>query len=219
MAEIISLGDCNTLGIGELRGNSYPERLGKALNMKVDNRGFTMSTTREGLRIFRDHSCDRTKIVTIQFGLVDSWKTFRYSPYVLYYPDNLWRKFSRKVVKKYKKICKNAGCNKRLGVKNVVPPEEYIGNINTIIDQAFPAKVFLLDTVPHRDASRNPEIIRYNSLLSEISNMHPNVYRVKLFDIFLNHMDDYYLDDTHISDAGYRFITSRLLEMYKVSAG
>jgi len=31
---------------------------------------------------------DEKKIILVQYGLVKSWKTFKYSPYIFYYPEN-----------------------------------------------------------------------------------------------------------------------------------
>ena len=104
MAKILALGDCNTLGIQHLKDNSYPERFANTIGQTINNCGFTMSTTNEMLHFFRDFKKEDTEIILIQYGLVDSWKTFKYAPYILYYPDNRWRKLLRKIVKKYKKI-------------------------------------------------------------------------------------------------------------------
>lgn len=82
MIKIFSIGDCNTQGINELKFNSYPERLGKRIDAKIFNYGYTMSTTIEGNAFFDRFYEDDMDIVTIQFGLVDSWKTFKYSPYI-----------------------------------------------------------------------------------------------------------------------------------------
>lgn len=79
--KILSIGDCNTEGISNLKHNSYPERIGNSLDLQVINCGYTMTTTREGLRLFNKYYDNDVDIVTIQFGLVDSWKTIKYSPY------------------------------------------------------------------------------------------------------------------------------------------
>jgi lysophospholipase L1-like esterase len=172
-----------------------------------------MSTTREGLRLCHDYFNTETTIVTIQFGLVDSWKTFKYSPYVLYYPDNFMRKLSRKVVKKYKKTCKSIGCNKILGTKNVVGKKEFSKNIQKMIHHASSAKIFLIDTVPNHDTSRNDEIKVYNAILTEISHLYPNVFKVDIYDLFLQNMKYFYLDKTHINDDGYNQIVKRIVEV------
>ncbi len=106
MSNILALGDCNTLGVKYLKENAYPEMFAKALEKTVENCGFTMSTTHEMLYFFENFKEQEKEIVLIQYGLVDSWKTFKYAPYVLYYPDNKIRKIFRKIVKKYKKIAK-----------------------------------------------------------------------------------------------------------------
>ena len=64
-----------------------------------------MSTIREGTKYFRRYVSDETSILCIQYGLVDAWRSFRYAPYVLYYPDNPARRVARKLVKKFKKLC------------------------------------------------------------------------------------------------------------------
>jgi lysophospholipase L1-like esterase len=211
---VLALGDCNILGDIYFKNNSYPERFAKSINANIKNRGYTMSTTRE-MQYFVKENIQDADIVLIQYGLVDSWKTFKYSPYVLYYPDNFFRKYYRKLVKKYKKICKATGLNKLLGVENVVPNEEYKNNIEALILK-YPNKLFILiDTIPNKDISRNEEIVRYNKILEDISDRHKNVLYLKIYDVFLNNFDTYYLDKTHINDNGYEFIVSRLLELYK----
>ena len=129
MSDILALGDCNTLGIKNLKENAYPEMFAKALGKTVYNCGFTMSTTYEMLNFFEDYKEKGKEIILIQYGLVDSWKTFKYAPYVLYYPDNFMRKIFRKIVKKYKKTAKKTGLNRLLGVSNVVDLDTYEKNL------------------------------------------------------------------------------------------
>ena len=74
---ILAVGDCNTLGAGEFRNNGYPERLADLTGATVKNCGFTMSTTREGLHLLGDNLEPGHGCVIIQFGLVDSYATFR----------------------------------------------------------------------------------------------------------------------------------------------
>ena len=216
MANILALGDCNTLGIQHLKGDAYPERFAKALNKSVDNCGFTMSTTNEMLYFLEDFKKDDTEIILIQYGLVDSWKTFKYAPYVLYYPDNSMRKIFRKIVKKYKKIAKTIGLNRLLGVLNVVDIQEYQSHIESLIQRSQDCKIFLISTVPNLDATRNSEIERYNEVLSQLSQTHDHVYYVQVYDDFLAH-PDYYLDKTHMNDTGYDILTQELLSVYNQS--
>src|SRR5476651_508794 len=125
MAKLLALGDCNTLGVAHFTRQTYVERFAKAAGLESVNCGCTMATTREAGRYFADNFDGDCTVVTIQYGLVDSWRTFRYAPYVLYYPDNPLRKLARKLVKKWKSIARHRGWNDRYGVAPVVPPAEY----------------------------------------------------------------------------------------------
>jgi len=216
MSKILALGDCNTLGVQDLEANAYPELVAKTLGETVDNCGFTMSTTNEMLHFFQDFKDKETEIILIQYGLVDSWKTFKYAPYVLYYPDNKIRKIFRKIVKKYKKIAKRIGLNKLVGVSNVVSLEAYKNNIESVIQQSKDCTIFLISTIPNLDTSRNSEIVRYNEVLSQLSEQYTHVYYVDVYNDFLNH-SDYYLDNTHMNEAGYEIITKKILSVYDQS--
>jgi len=213
MSKILALGDCNTLGVKYLKNNAYPERFAKAVNKTVDNCGFAMSTTNEMLHFFQDFKDNETEIILIQYGLVDSWKTFKYAPYVLYYPDNKIRKIFRKIVKKYKKTAKKIGLNRLLGVSNVVALETYKNNIESIIQQSKDCTIFLISTIPNLDTSRNSEIIRYNQVLLQLSKNYPHVHFIDVYNDFVDR-SDYYLDNTHINESGYELITQKILSVY-----
>jgi lysophospholipase L1-like esterase len=216
MAKVLALGDCNTLGVQHLKGDAYPERFATAIEKSVKNCGFTMSTTNEMLHFFEDFKKDETEIIMIQYGLVDSWRTFKYAPYVLYYPDNIIRKIFRKIVKKYKKIAKNIGLNRLLGVSNVVDINTYQNHIESVINRSQDCKIFLISTIPNLDTTRNSEIIRYNEVLSQLSEKYGHVYYVEVYNDFLNH-SEYYLDNTHMNDVGYEVISQKLLSVYKLA--
>jgi lysophospholipase L1-like esterase len=211
MAKVLALGDCNTLGIKHLKGNAYPERFAKEIDATFVNYGFTMSTTNEMLHFFNDFKDKNTEIILIQYGLVDSWKTFKYAPYVLYYPDNKLRKFFRKIVKKYKKIAKSIGFNRLLGVSNVVSLEAYRKNIESVIQRSPECTLFLISTIPHQDTSRNSDIMRYNHILSQLAEQYNHVYYVDVYNDFLLHQE-YYLDRTHMNDTGYKMMTQLLYQ-------
>ena len=213
MSNILALGDCNTLGVKYLKGNAYPEMFASALGKTVKNCGFTMSTTHEMLYFLKDFKEQEKEIILIQYGLVDSWKTFKYAPYVLYYPDNKIRKIFRKIVKKYKKIAKKIGLNKLLGVSNVVALDEYENNIKTVLHKMRKSTVFLIDTIPNLEISRNSEIVRYNHVLSRLSKQYDHVHYVEMYDDFLDR-SEYYLDNTHMNEKGYKRITQKLLSSY-----
>ena len=216
MAKILALGDCNTLGIKHLKGDAYPERFAKALDATFVNCGFTMSTTNEMLHLFQDFKVEDTEIILLQYGLVDSWKTFKYAPYVLYYPDSKVRKIFRKIVKKYKKIAKNIGLNRLLGVSNVVNLEAYRNNIESVIKQSEDCMIFLISTIPNLDTSRNSEIIKYNEILAQLAQKYEHVHYVEVYNDFLNH-SEYYLDRTHMNETGYNMITQAIFSAYQKS--
>lgn len=213
MANILALGDCNTLGVQHLKGDSYPERFARVVNKTVNNYGFTMSTTNEMLHFFQDFKDNETEIILIQYGLVDSWKTFKYAPYVLYYPDNKIRKLLRKIVKKYKKIAKGIGLNRFLDVSNVVDIEVYRNNIESVIQKSKNCMLFLISTIPNLDTSRNSEIMKYNEILSHLSEQYTYVHYIDIYNDFLNR-PEYYLDKTHINETGYEIITQKILLIY-----
>ena len=210
--QILAVGDCNTLGVAGCKNRSYPERLAERLNLRVANHGCTMATTREGVLLLRDGLTENVTHLFIQFGLVDSYKTFTYSPYVLYYPDNIFRKQLRSLVKKYKKICRTWGLNQRFGEKNVVGIDEYEYNMMTMVAMAKQARVYLVETIPHKDLQRNSEIKRYNAVLNGIAGRFPRCKKINLFDHFLLHLDQYYQDDTHSNELGYEYIVNELVQ-------
>ena len=216
MSRILALGDCNTLGIQSLEKNAYPERFSIALDKTVSNCGFTMATTNEMLYFFQDFKEKETEIILIQYGLADSWRTFKYAPYVLYYPDSKIRKLCRKIVKKYKKIAKGIGLNTLLGVSNVVDIVDYRNNVKSVIEQSQDCTVILISTIPNLDTSRNSEIVRYNEVLAQLSEHYEHVYYVDVYEDFLNH-PDYYLDRTHMNEAGYTVMAQKILEVYHQS--
>lgn len=216
METIVAVGDCNTLGARELEYKGYPEKVATALGFQVINRGHTMATTREGLHILREE-VSKADYVFVQFGLVDSYKTFKYSPYVLYYPDNPVRKLLRALTKKYKKVCRNKGLNRKMGEMNVVPIQEYEANIRKMVDLADGCRVILIDTVPNREVERNGEIQRYNKLLTDIAADYSCCSKVDLYQHFINNLDRYYLDNTHCNESGYTLMADKILEKLSVN--
>jgi lysophospholipase L1-like esterase len=199
---LTAIGDCNTLGANLLEGNSYPERIASRIGVEVTNLGHTMATTREGLRLL-DDVLGETDCLLIQFGLADSYTTFRYSPYVLYYPDTILRRPLRSLVKKFKKTCRRSGLSTLLGEKNVVSLEEYEINIRQMIEMSEAKNIFLLETIPHKEVTRNSNIHKYNGVLETIAQDYDVCFKIDLYDIFASELDHYYQDSTHCSDAGY----------------
>jgi len=209
--KILALGDCNTRGIEECYYNAYPEILAKKLDAEIKNLGHTMATTREAIELFNEVKKNAYDIVIISFGLTDSWKTFKYAPYVLYYPDTIFRKILRKFAKKFKKIGKKLNFIKLFGEESVVPEKEYVENIKVIINQLQDTKVFVLDTLPKKEAYRNIAIKEYNSLLNQLDECE-NVTRVHFYDYFDKHRE-LFLDKTHLNTQGYEYISDRIIEL------
>jgi len=208
---LLFLGDCNTLGTPDIEGQAYPEQLAKIADIRTINCGHTMTTVREAQHYYQLHSGPDLDGLVIQYGLVDSWKTFKYSPYVLYYPDHWLRKWGRKLVKKYKKWCKKLGLNGLIGEKNVVSLNEYRQHISRMVEDMAPRPVVLIETIPNKDTSRNDEIRRYNQCLADISKTHSNAHLLPLYEDFACEMQAHYSDPTHLSLTGHQFVSRKLL--------
>lgn len=212
MKGILAVGDCITSGVEHCLGNSYPEQVGRALNVPVKNCGKAMFSTREGLAILRDSYSDEFDCVFIQFGLKDAYTTFKYSPNILYYPENFLRKQIRSIVKKYKKTCRKIGLNELLGEVNVVSEQEYRQNVCVMVERCRGKQVVLPEIIPHQETFRNPAIQRYNKILEHIAHSHDHCLFIRLYDDFFEKMPEYYLDMGHPNEIGYRFISDKILE-------
>jgi lysophospholipase L1-like esterase len=209
--KMVAYGDCNTLGFTSCEGNAWPEQVAREIHAEVKNLGHTMSTTRELLQYARDYPAKHYDIAVIQYGLVDSWMTFRHSPYVLYYPSNPWRKFLRKLVKKIKKYARILRLHDVLGWDNVVPVDEYVRNIEAVVASAPNTRFILLGTAPNHDLPRNPRIETYNAKLAEICARHPNAAFVDPYARLLGDMSTlYFSDGTHLNAQG-QAIVARLV--------
>ncbi len=219
--KILAIGDCNTLGAKELKGNSYPERVADKIGSEVINLGHTMATTREGLGLLRD--CLRqdcmvdADCIFIQFGLADSSKTLRYSPYVLYYPENWCRKVLRALTKKFKKTCRKAGMNVLLGESNTVPIEEYEENLRKMVELSQPRTVFLVDTIPTNNQDRNGELVRYNKVLDKVCGDYETCIKIDLYEIFEKESHQFYMDRIHCSNAGYECIAAKIASRIRLA--
>jgi lysophospholipase L1-like esterase len=211
---ILAIGDCITSGVKHCLGNSYPELVGMALNVPVKNCGKAMFSTREWLAILNDADSDEFDCIFIQFGVKDAYTTFKYSPNILYYPDNFLRKQIRSIVKKYKKKCRKIGLNELLGEVNVVSEQEYRQNVSVMVERCKGKQVVLPEIIPHQDTVRNPAIKRYNKILEHIAQTHALCLFIRLYDDFLEKMPDYYLDKGHPNEFGYSFISDKIVKQF-----
>ena len=211
MNNMLAVGDCIMLGVEECLDNSYPEKIATALGGKVKNCGTPMCTSREGRTLLNDNLSDAYDCIFLQFGLADAYFTFTYAPYVLYYPDNFFRKQVRSIVKKYKKICRKSGLSKRLGESQVVPQDEYRANFLQMIEQCGERTIIIPETIPNQETYRNEALQRYNAELKMIADSKSNCHLISLFDDFLPHFSDFYLDIGHPNAAGYQYIAEKML--------
>ena len=210
MNGILAVGDCIMLGVEHCLQNSYPEKIAARLGVPVLNKGLAMATSREGRHLLshnvsRDYDC-----IFLQFGLADAYFTFKYAPYIPYYPDNFFRKQLRSIVKKYKKTCRKMGLNDRYGQVQVVPVAEYRENFLSMINRCGDRVVILPETIPHHETYRNEAIQRYNRELKTIAEAKSNCHLIALFDDFLPHFSDFYLDQGHPNDKGYDHIADKI---------
>lgn len=209
----VFLGDCNTCGIEALQGACYPQILGERLTVKITNLGLTMATTREALEFSKSHPLQSYDAVFIQYGLVDSWNTIRSAPYVLYYPDTLGRKIARKWVKKWKKYGRKLGLGHVFGLQNQVPISEYRKNLEQLIKRASGTPVYLIETPPNQDTTRNSAIRRYNACLLELSEHYQNVHCVRIYSNLDKRFDTHYHDATHLSIKGHEVVANKILKL------
>lgn len=212
MEGILAVGDCVTLGTGENFGNGYPERVGRLLDTSVANRSKGMCTSREGKALLRNSLSDEYDCIILQFGIADAYTTFKYAPYILYYPDNIFRKTVRNIVKKYKKLCRRHGLHERFGEANVIPEDEYRANFQHMIQMCENRLVILPETIPHLDTFRNPHIKRYNRVLERLALENSQCLFVRFYDVFLSKQSSFYVDKGHPNDPGYEHITHAVIK-------
>lgn len=214
---LVALGDCNTLGIEQTRAVAYPMQLAQQLGVEAVNCGHTMSTVREAREYARRRLDERTRFLTIQYGLVDSWATFRGAPYVLYYPDNSARKLLRKLVKKYKKVGRRLGFHRWFGEQPVVPLPEYEETLREIIalarQRAPDVRVCLIATAPSLETYRNPGIEHYNAALARLA----EELRLPLVDAYTPFLGrpEFFDDPVHLAAAAHTLIAGRCLAALK----
>ncbi|MEB6564831.1 SGNH/GDSL hydrolase family protein [Acinetobacter towneri] len=206
----VALGGCNTKGAINNIGNSYPERIAASKGWEVTNYGYTMSSTREGLQFMKLESVQNADILSIQYGGVDSWLTFKGSPFVLYYPNSGWRKYARKIVKKLKKYARKIHWHKLVGEINVVPIEEYISNIQAMIAQSNAKYVLLIDTYPNLDKTREPRILKYNQALKDLADGKRVIYIENYLELDKD-ISENFDDSTHLSNQGQQILTELIL--------
>lgn len=208
----VALGDCVTLGMPLQYKQGYPEQVAIAMGWQVTNYGHTMSTTREGLQYFKKPDVQAADILSIQYGIVDSWQTFKGAPFVLYYPDTKWRKFLRKIVKKIKKYGRKLNFHGLFGTRNVVPVEEYIANIQYMIQHSQAKYILLPEIYPNQDLSREPRILAYNQALRQLHDG-KRVFVIHYFDELKLHLNgEYYDDSTHLSGQGHKLVAEKIIQ-------
>ena len=211
---LLALGDCNTLGNERTPSESYPSKLGQRLGVEVVNCGHTMSTVREGYEYAVRQLNESTRYLTIQYGLVDSWTSFRGAPYVLYYPDNPARQLLRKVVKSYKKIGRKLGFRRWFGERPVVTLKEYrqtIGNIIVLARDRCPqVRICLVATAPSLENSRNAAIEQFNAVLQQLTREEGLLY-VDAYAPFAGR-PEFYRDVVHLTGEAHAIIAELCVE-------
>ncbi|MBL3558321.1 MULTISPECIES: SGNH/GDSL hydrolase family protein [Marinobacter] len=208
----IAYGDCNTEGLKDYHEPVWPEMVAEHLGLALTNCGHTMSTTRELLRYAEAFPPRNYKLAFIQYGLVDSWLTFRGAPYVLYYPDSPRRKLARKLVKKLKKWARSFHLQDRWGAVEQVPLEEYLGNIEQVVRSAPDTLFVLVATPPNLDEPRNPLIERYNEGIKYLATQEPNAVSADAYHrLWQRKMSTLMTDGTHLTFEGHRLVAETVI--------
>ncbi|WP_165857674.1 SGNH/GDSL hydrolase family protein [Marinobacter sp. JSM 1782161] len=211
-AGCVAYGDCNTEGVDGYAGALWAGLVADAWGLRLTNCGHTMSTTRELRRYAEFFPPANYSLALIQYGLVDAWLTFRGAPYVLYYPDNPWRRFLRKWVKKIKKRARRFRLHERLGSVEQVPLPEYLAHIRQVVTSAPDTLFVLVATAPNRDESRNPHIRRYNAALETLARELDNAVYADAYEAIWAQRDRTLMaDGTHLTEAGHRLLADRVI--------
>lgn len=210
----IAYGDCNTEGLKDYHEPVWPEMVAEHLDLALTNCGHTMSTTRELLRYAEAFPPRHYQLAFIQYGLVDSWLTFRGAPYVLYYPDNPRRKLARKLVKKLKKWARRFHLQERWGAVEQVPLQEYLGNIERVVRSAPETLFVLVATPPNLDEPRNPRIQRYNQGLQQLAAQESNAVLVDAYQALWQQKSLTLMSDgTHLTFEGHRLMADSVISV------
>lgn len=208
----IAYGDCNTEGLKGYHEPVWAQMVAEYLGLALTNCGHTMSTTRELLHYAEAFPPQGYQLAFIQYGLVDSWLTFRGAPYVLYYPDSPRRKFARKLVKKLKKWARRFQLQERWGAVEQVPLEEYLGNIQKVVRSAPDTFFVLVATPPNLDEPRNPRIERYNQELRQLAGQEPNAVMADACQLLWQGRDNTLMEDgTHLTVEGHRVVAGAVI--------
>lgn len=216
----VAYGDCNTEGLKGEHFPLWPNIVCESMAIELTNCGHTMSTTRELLQYNHSFPASHYAFAFIQYGLVDSWLTFRGAPYVLYYPDYPLRKLARKLVKKLKKLARVWQLQKKLGAVEQVPPSEYRDNICDVIASAEHTRFVLVATPPNLDETRNARIKRYNQVLAQIAEAHEHVLFVDTYDDLWAHRDFAFMGDgTHLTVVGHERVAEKVRKAIKDAWG
>ena len=216
MNRAIAYGDCNTEGLKGECFPLWPQIVCESEALELTNCGHTMSTTRELLEYNRAFPASQYAVAFVQYGLVDSWLTFRGAPYVLYYPDFPLRKLARKLVKKLKKLARVWQLQKRLGAVEQVPLSEYTDNLHKVIASAPQTRFVLVATAPNLDEPRNPRIKIYNEALARIAETYDHVMYVDIYEDIWRHRDLTLMEDgTHLTAMGHERIAAKIISVLK----
>jgi lysophospholipase L1-like esterase len=210
---LLALGDCNTEGLADHQGDAFPVAVAAELGVPLVNCGHTMSTVREGWEYARRRLTPDTRYLLVQYGLVDSWLTFRGAPYVLYYPDSPLRGVLRKLVKKYKKVGRRLKFGSIFGAEHVVAKAEYEQRLMAIIQRARQLApdihVCLISTAPSQQEFRNPAIQQFNAIMARVAQASGCQY-VDVYSQFVGR-PELFLDLVHLTREGHAIIARACL--------
>ncbi len=222
---LLAVGDCNTGGAeGAPLEDRVTERLAaqfaaRGIECRVQNLGFTMNTTREGVPRMERHA-EPADLVLINFGLVDAWVTSLPGFYLSYYPDNVAKRWARKVLKWAKRRLKSPLWRSLVPLGEVVPIDEYELRMRRMLDIARAGnpevKIVLWGTVPvPGDEPRTANIMRYNERLGAIAAGERNVWYLGPGPLIADlARDEAYRDHVHITRGAADRIAAAVAELY-----
>lgn len=217
---LVMFGDCNTSGTS---GSSVPNELISLLQQDrntylLTNLGDAMNTSREGVAkaLVPGQPAD---IALISFGLVDAWETSLPGIYISYFPDNIMKRRTRKLLKSFKKKLRKPLLRKCIPVGPVVSQQEFEVNLNRIFSTLKTRnpniKFIFWGAVPVEDEPRNQNLYAYDAIMKRVAITNNGLFLDTRSTISQYSREEMFDDAVHLSKKANYIVAQALIPLIR----